>query len=197
MFYCILTSDPISGRREPEFRVESGVLSSWNLSGGAVLTATWDFTLVAINLNDNFDIYFYDIHDLESHIYEELLHISILRSGEKEYYRRHRRAFATAWLGPLSLGKRSETRVNITLPVVREYVGDAVATQISSEEKARGSVNFTLVMEGQYKYSNTSSWYSPLFCSVFHEVDFRILPDNNETEIQRGMPASGVSSEMK
>lgn len=87
--------------------------------------------------------------------------------------------------------------MNITLPVVREYVGDAVATQISSEEKARGSVNFTLVMEGQYKYSNTSSWYSPLFCSVFHEVDFRVLPDNNETEIQRGMPASGVSSEMK
>ncbi|CAN6712027.1 unnamed protein product [Malus baccata var. baccata] len=144
----------------PEFRVESTAVSPLNATSSE-LTATWNFTLLATNPSRKVTVFFDSL--AASLIYNEGFPLTM--NGVPDFV----------------VPKSNQTRVNIKLAMVGEYVGDQVARGIA-DWKDRGTVRFTVGVTAQVRFEPQMYQRRGLSLLVFCDrVEFTGFAQNNGT----------------
>lgn len=149
--------------RDPEFRVDSASISSFNSTTPSEFTAAWDVTLLAINPNHNVNVH-YDV--VQVWLYYGRTKYSIL-------------ILATSLLPPFVLNAGNQTRVSFKLATLRAYVGDDVVKNITGADGG-STTAFGLKVFARYRLRTEvktvrGPWSDRYFCN---EVKFG-FPTNN------------------
>lgn len=143
----------------PEFKVESATVPQLDLSRSE-LTATWDISILAINPSQKFRIHY-------DHVDASIVY------GDRNYIRVGRTS-----LRPFVVNTRNQTRVDMKLVAVSEWVGDDVANEIS-DERSRGLVSFGVRLMTSVRFK-CGLWLSKsrLMLITCDRVDFGFSPNN-------------------
>ncbi|PRQ44120.1 hypothetical protein RchiOBHm_Chr3g0475711 [Rosa chinensis] len=143
----------------PEFKVESATVSLLNVTRSE-LTATWDISLLSTNPNKKLRIN-YD-HVEASIVYGDHNHIRLGRTP----------------LRPFVVNHRNQTRIDMKLGAVSEWVGDDVANEIS-DDRSRGLVTFGVRLMTSVRFK-CGLWLSKsrLLLVTCDRVDLGLSPNN-------------------